>query len=95
MWNLEYDTMTCLQNRLTDTGNSDYPREKGVGRDKLWIWDWQIQITIYKIDKQQCPTVYSTGSYIQYPVLNHNGEEYEYIYVCITNHFTPETNTTL
>ena len=29
------------------------------------------------MDKQQGPTVYSTGNYIQYPVINHNGKEYE------------------
>ena len=34
------------------------------------------------MDKQR-RTVYSTGNYIQYPVINHNGKEYEkeYIYV--------------
>ena len=32
--------------------------------------------------------LYSTGNYIQYPVINHNGKEYEkeYIYVKL-NHF--------
>ena len=29
-----------------------------VGEDKLGVWDQQIQITIYKTDKQQGPTVY-------------------------------------
>ena len=28
------------------------------------------------MDKQQGPT-YSTGNYIQYPVINHNGKEYK------------------
>ena len=36
------------------------------------------------MDKQQGPT-YSTGNYIQYPVINHN--EKECIYMCITSHF--------
>ena len=27
------------------------------GRDQLGVWDQQIQATIYKIDKQQGPTV--------------------------------------
>ena len=43
--------------------------------------------------------LYSTGNYIQYPVINHNGKEYEkkYIYVCITESLccTAEMNTTL
>ena len=28
---------------------------------------------------------YSTGNYIQYPVINHNGKEYEKECVCIYN----------
>ena len=31
--------------------------ERGWRRDKLGVWDWQIQITVYKIDKQQGPAV--------------------------------------
>ena len=34
-----------------------YQRGKGVGRDKLGVWEQQIQATIYKIHKQQGPTV--------------------------------------
>ena len=33
-----------------------YKREKGWLRDKLGVWDQQIQTTIYKINKQG-PTV--------------------------------------
>ena len=56
---------------------------KGWGRVKLGVWDQQMQTIIYRMDKQQGPTVYSTGDYNQYPVINHNGNEYEkeYIYV--------------
>ena len=38
------------------------------------------------ICKQQYNKVllYSTGNYIQYPVINHNGKEYEKEYICIT-----------
>ena len=36
-----------------------------------------MQTIIYRMDKQQGPTMYSTGNYIQYPVINHNGIEYE------------------
>ena len=54
-----------------------------MGREGLGGWDQQMQTIIYKTDKQQGPTVYSTGNYIQYPVINCNGKEYEkeYIYV--------------
>ena len=48
---------------------------------------------LYKIDKQQGPTVY-TGNYIQYLVITYNGKESEKnvseSLCCI-----PETNTTL
>ena len=33
-----------------------------------------MQIIIYRMDKQQGPTA---GNYIQYPVINHSGKEYE------------------
>ena len=39
----------------------------------------------YMMGKQQGPTVYSTGNYIQYPVINYNGKVYQknvYISVC-------------
>ena len=42
--------------------------------------------------------LYSTGNYIQYPVINLNGKEYEYIYICITEShllYIAEINTTL
>ena len=44
--------------------------------------DWEFGISRCKLlyielDKQQGPTVYSTGNYIQHTVINHNGKEYE------------------
>ena len=41
---------------------------------KLGVWDWNIPTTIYKINKV---LLYGMGSYIQNPVINHNGKEYE------------------
>ena len=35
-----------------------------------------MQTVIYMMDNQQRPTV-ERGDYIQYPVINHNGKEYE------------------
>ena len=49
---------------------------------KLGVWDWKIQTTIYKINKV---LLYGMGSYIQNPVINHNGKEYEKEYVCMYN----------
>ena len=38
------------------------PKEKGEG-DKLGVWNQQIHTTIYKIDKQQGPTVWHRELY--------------------------------
>ena len=40
-----------------------YGYQRGKGRDKLGVWDQQIQTTTYKIDKQQGPTVQHRGLY--------------------------------
>ena len=61
-------------------------------REKLGVWDWQIQTTIYKTDKQQGSTVQNiyTGKYVQYLLTTYNryGKEYmyvymDYIYICV------------
>ena len=65
--------------------------------------DWECEISRGKLlyirwmDKQQGPTVYSSGKYIHYPLINHNGKEYVYIYVCITESLccTAEISTAL
>ena len=36
-----------------------------------------MKTIIHRMDKLQDVVVYSTGNYIQYPVINHNGNEYE------------------
>ena len=47
------------RNRLTDIENKLVtPRDESEGgRDKLAVWDSQIQTTVHKIDKQQGFTV--------------------------------------
>ena len=42
-----------------------------------------MQTIIYRTDKQRV-LWYSTGNYIQYPLINHNGKEHEKDYICIT-----------
>ena len=55
--------------------NLQLPKGKRWGRDKLGVWDYQIQTTTYKIDKQQCSTCcWNTWNYIQYLVINCNGK---------------------
>ena len=38
--------------------------------------DCTMHTIVYKTDKQHA-LLYSTGNYIHYPVINHNGKEYE------------------
>ena len=63
--------------------------ELGFSRCKLSYIEWINNKVL----------LYSTGNYIQYPVINHNGKEYEKecIYICTTESFccTVEINTTL
>ena len=65
--------------------------EFGISRCKLVYIGWINNKVL----------LYSTGNYIQYPVINHNGKEYEkeYIYIHIYIYeslcSTAEMNTTL
>ena len=77
MWNLKYDTNEAeknreIQNRLV------IAKVEGVReRDRLGVWDQQMQWIDNKV------LLYSTGSYTQYPVINHNRKEFEkkvYVY---------------
>ena len=69
-----------------------------MGREGLGVADQQMQTIIYIfIAINNKVLLYSTGNYIQYPVINHNGKEYEKEYVCIIESFycIAEINTTL
>ena len=60
MQNLKYDTNELTYKIETDsqTQETNLWLQKGKGgRDKLGVWDQQIQTTIYKVDKQQDTTV--------------------------------------
>ena len=75
-----------------------YQNGKGVGEGKIRSLNQQIQTTIYKQMNNKV-LLYSTENYIQCPVINHKGKEYEkeHIYLRITESlcYTSETNTTL
>ena len=54
------------------------------GRDKLGVWDQQIQTTIYKINNKDL--LQSTGNRIPYLIINYNGKnkkEYKYIHIYV------------
>ena len=61
--------------------------EVGVSRCKLVLVEWINNKVL----------LYSTGNYIQYPVINHDKKECIYIYICITESlcYTAKNNTTL
>ena len=77
MWNLKYDT-----------NESIYETESGAQRIDWWlprggVWggmEWETGVSRCKvlyigwINKKVL--LYSTGNYVQYPVINHNGKEY-------------------
>ena len=71
-------------------------KEEGDGRGK----DWEFGISRCKLVYigwiNNKVLLYSTGNYIQYPVINHKGKEYEKR-ICITEslHCAAEINTTL
>ena len=79
MWNLKYDineliyeTETGTQTWRTDLccqggGGGGMSWEFGISRCKLLHVEWINNKVL----------LYSTGNYIQYPVINHNGKEYE------------------
>ena len=78
MWNLKYgpneptyETETAHRGRGQTCGC-----QGGVGKGWIGVCGEQIQTVTQRMDKQQGPTVY-TGSYIQYPGINHNGKEYK------------------
>ena len=63
MWNIKKKMIQM--NLLTKQKQTHRLRKRIYGyqggrvgwRDRLGVWDWHIHTTIYKIDKQQGPTV--------------------------------------
>ena len=99
MWNLKYGTNEPTHERETDSenkllvarakgGGGGMDWEFGVGRCKLLYLEWIHNKGL----------LYSTGNYIQYPVVNNNGKEYKKrISVCVRAESlcTAEIGTTL
>ena len=70
-------TWTFLRNRrrFTDIQNRDTiaKGEKGQGSDEVGIWVTRCKL-FYTEWINNIVLLYSTGNYIQYPVINHNGK---------------------
>ena len=83
MWNLKHDTNEHIYEIETEsqTERTDLwlPRGGGVGEG----WSESLGLADTNIGWINKVLLYSTGNYIQYPVINHNGKEYEKsIYMC-------------
>ena len=63
--------LTDIENRLVVAKGRGVEWGFGVSRCQLWYWGWINNKVL----------LYSTGNYIQYPVINHNGREYEKEYI--------------
>ena len=77
MWNLKYDTNEPIYETETDSQRKDLwlPRvRRGGGR-----MHWEFGVSRCKLFYIGCINnkvlLDSTGNYIQYPVINHNGKE--------------------
>ena len=81
MWNLKYDTNKHIYeseaDSQTERANLWLPREKGGGGEmerEFGVSRCKL-LYIYWINNEVL--LYSTGNYIQYPVINHNRKEYK------------------
>ena len=102
MWNLKYDTDKLIYETETDSQiqKTDLwlPRRRGTRGGMDWEFGVSRCKLVYIGWVNNKVLLYSTGNYIQYPVINHNGKEYEKEYIlCITESLccTAEFNTIL
>ena len=79
MWNLKYDINELIYKKETDsqTQRTDLwlPRGRGCGGGLDWEFGTSRCKLLYIEWINNTVLLYSTGNYIQYPVINHNGKE--------------------
>ena len=63
MWNLKHDTNELITETDSQRQKGTLWLPKGKGKDKLGVWDQQIQSTTYKIDKHQGPIIWHRELY--------------------------------
>ena len=86
MWSLKYDTNEPIYE--TETKSGTYEQIGGCQGGGGWervgvgVWDQQCKLVYIEWINNKV-LLYSTGKYIQYPVINHNGKEYEKECVCM------------
>ena len=99
------DNTLTTKNYLAQKANSATDIENGfvVAKGGRGGMDWEFGVSRCKLLHTEwinnTVLLCSTGNYIQYPGINHNGKEYkkQYIYMCISESLccTAEINTTL
>ena len=104
MRNLKYDTneLICEAEADSQTQRADLWLSRGGWGQREVDWEFGIsRCSLLSIEwTNNKGLLYGTGSYTQYPMINHNGKEHEKEYmqcVCITASLccTPETKKTL
>ena len=81
-WNLKYDTNVLIYE--TETGSQTWKPDLQLPRGRR-NGGWELGISICKLLYigwiNNKVLLYSTGKYIQYPVINHDGKEHEKEYM--------------
>ena len=84
MWNLKHNRNEPIYE--IETGSQTQRTDLGLPQEGQGGMEWKFEVSICKLlyieERNNSVRLYSTG-YIQYPVINHNGKEYEkeYIYM--------------
>ena len=85
MWNVKYNTNQHIHETKTDSLIQRTDLWLPRGREFRGGKDWEFGISrgkrLYIEWINNKDLLYSSGNYIQYPVINHNGKEYEKEYI--------------
>ena len=81
MWNLKYDTNEHIYKQKQSQRTVVFVKEKS-GRGNDWEFGTSRHKLLYMGWINNKVLLYSIGNYIQYPVINYNGEEYEKECIC-------------
>ena len=83
MWNLKYDMNISMKQKQTHRQRTDLWLPRGRGGEGGKNWELVISKLLYIGWIKNKVLLYSKGNYIQYPVINQNGKEYENKYILI------------
>ena len=79
--------LSMTQNKIRDIENRlVIAKVEGGGRGKTWKFGISRCKLVYIEWINNKLLLYSTGNYIQYPMINHNGKEYEKQYTHTHTH---------